>query len=83
MMAISLANPQKLLRRLQELFEEVRIVDQSARYFTAEEYEAMEAGLFDYLCSLRSSGIADFTEVGKDRFAFQNLYIRAARPRHL
>jgi len=83
MLAISLANPQKLLRRLRELFEEVRIAERSARYFTAEEYDAMEAGLFDYLCTLRSSGIADFTEVGKDRFAFQNLYIRAARPRHL
>jgi len=83
MMAISLANPKKLWGRLQELFEDVQIVHQSARYFTADEYEAVERGLFDYFCSLRSSGIADFEDVAKDTFAFQNLYIRAARPRHL
>ncbi len=80
-MAISLANPQKIQRRLQELFDEVTLVHQSERFFAAEEYEAMEPGLFNYFCSLRSSGISEFVEVEKSRYAFRNLFIRAARPR--
>jgi D-alanine-D-alanine ligase-like ATP-grasp enzyme/methylase of polypeptide subunit release factors len=76
-MAISLANPAEMWRRLRELFGEVVLVRQTERIFTIEEYEAMERGLFDHFCSLRTAGISDFVEVEKGRYAFRNLFIRA------
>jgi D-alanine-D-alanine ligase len=83
MMAISLANPSELWRRLQELFSDVTLVRQSERCFAIEEYEAMAKGLFDHFCSLRASGISEFSEVGKNLYAFRNLFIRATGPRKL
>lgn len=76
-MAISLANPAELWKRLRELFGEVVLVRQTDRTFTIDEYEALEKGLFDHFCSLRSAGISDFAEVEKGRYAFRNLFIRA------
>jgi D-alanine--D-alanine ligase len=83
LLAISLANPRELWKHLQERFGETRLVHQTERPFTAEEYERLEPGLFDYLLSLRSSGISDFIEVEKGRYSFQNLFIRAAKPRRI
>jgi D-alanine-D-alanine ligase-like ATP-grasp enzyme/SAM-dependent methyltransferase len=77
LMAISLANHRKLWRHLEELFDDVALIHQSERFFTVEEYEALDEGLFDHFCSLRSSGISDFAEVEKGRYAFRNLFIRA------
>jgi hypothetical protein len=41
-MAISLANPAELWKRLRELFGEVVLVHQTDRTFTIDEYEALE-----------------------------------------
>jgi D-alanine-D-alanine ligase len=83
LMVISLANYQKLWKRLQELFVDVALVHQTERFFAIEEYETIEKGLFDYFCSLRSSGVSDFAEVEKGRYAFRNLFIRAAGLRNI
>ena len=82
-MAISLANPGQLWKRLEELFWDVKLVHQSNREFTVEEYEALESGLFGYLCSLRSSGLSDFVELEEGRFRFHNMIIRATGVRRL
>ena len=76
-MAISLANPPKLWNRLQELFADVALVRQTDRFFTIDEYESMEKGLFSHLSSLRSSGVSDFAELENGRYTFRNLFIRA------
>jgi D-alanine-D-alanine ligase len=83
LMAISLANPNELWRRLQECFSEVSLIRENDRIFIAAEYEGISEGLFDYLCGLRSSGIAQFADAGKGRYAFRNLFIRAAKPRRI
>ena len=80
-MAISLANPDELWRRLRERFSEVSLVRETDRTFTAGEYDAMRDGLFDYLCRLRSSGKSYFADAGDKRYAFRNLFIRAAGAR--
>jgi D-alanine-D-alanine ligase-like ATP-grasp enzyme/methylase of polypeptide subunit release factors len=77
-MAISLADTSKLWKCLQELFADVALVHKTERLFTAEEYEAMQRGLFAHLCSLRASGVSDFSEAGQGRYIFHNLFIRAA-----
>jgi D-alanine-D-alanine ligase-like ATP-grasp enzyme/methylase of polypeptide subunit release factors len=77
LMAISLANPPEIWKRLQELFADVALVRQTERDFTIEEYELIAKGLFDHFGSLRASGISEFTELGKGRYAFRNLFIRA------
>jgi len=82
-MAISLADPQRIWKRLNELFSEVALVRETERVFTVEEYETIAKGLFDHFRSLRSSGISDFSEMEKGRYAFRNLFIRAARPRKI
>jgi D-alanine-D-alanine ligase-like ATP-grasp enzyme/methylase of polypeptide subunit release factors len=83
LMTISLVNQQKVWKCLQELFSEVVLVHQTERLFTAEEYEKMANGLFDHFCSLQSSGISDFYEIEKGRYAFRNLFIRATGPRNI
>jgi D-alanine-D-alanine ligase-like ATP-grasp enzyme/methylase of polypeptide subunit release factors len=83
LMTISLANPLKIWKRLQELFSEVVLVHQTERLFTTEEYEKMANGLFGYFCSLRASGISDFYEREKGGYAFHNLFIRATGPRSI
>ena len=80
-MVISLANTARLWKYLQELFADVTLVHRTERFFTAEEYEGMQSGLFNYLCSLRVSGVSDFSEAGSGRYVFHNLFIRAAGPR--
>jgi methylase of polypeptide subunit release factors len=76
-MAISLANPSRILRRLEQLFSSVTVIHQSERLFTKEEYEEISQGLFDHFCSLRSSGISDFRDIENGKYAFRNLFIRA------
>jgi D-alanine-D-alanine ligase-like ATP-grasp enzyme/SAM-dependent methyltransferase len=76
-MAISLANPTALWKFLRARFSEVSLVRQTERAFTANEYEALDPGLFDYLCSLRASGISDFIESKNGGYFFHNLFIRA------
>jgi D-alanine-D-alanine ligase len=83
LMAISLANPKELWIRLQERFSEVSLIRETDRNFTAGEYEAMQPGLFDYFCRLRSSGKSHFSDAGNGRYAFRNLFIRAAKPREI
>lgn len=79
-MAISLANPNELLRTLHDRFGEVSLVHKTDRPFMAAEYNSLEAGLFDYLHSLRSSGISNFVETENGQCYFQNLFIRASNP---
>jgi D-alanine-D-alanine ligase len=81
LLAISLANPNELWKRLREWFSEAVLVRETERPFTGEEYEAIEKGLFDYLRSLRLSGISDFTEHENGQCSFRNLFIRAAKPK--
>jgi methylase of polypeptide subunit release factors len=82
-MAISLANQQELWKDLHKYFTDVSLVHTTDRPFTAAEYESMEPGLWDYLLSLRSSGISDFVDATNGQYIFRNLFIRAATPRSL
>jgi D-alanine-D-alanine ligase len=81
LIAISLANPEELWNRLKERFSEVSLIRETDRIFTAGEYEAIQEGLFDYFCRLRSSGKSHFADAGNGRYAFRNMFIRAAKPR--
>jgi D-alanine-D-alanine ligase-like ATP-grasp enzyme/methylase of polypeptide subunit release factors len=83
LLAISLANPPAIWKRLHERFSEVTLIQETDRPFTEEEYESYEKGLFTYLSQLRNSGTADFTELGPGRFAFKNLFIRASGVREI
>lgn len=76
-LGLSLANPKALWQRLNRLFEEVALVQESQRPFTAEEYEEMAEGLFGHFLNLRLSGKAEFTDLGEGRYVFRNLLIRA------
>jgi hypothetical protein len=68
---------------LRQGFAEVTLVHKTERPFTADEYEALNKGLFDYLRGLRSSGVSDFAEAEEGRYYFHNLFIRAAKPRKI
>ena len=78
LLAISLANPSSLLKKLREHFFEVSVVRETDRGFTAEEYESIAKGLFDHFLSLRASGQCEFKEAGGGKYVFRNLFIRAA-----
>ena len=78
LLAISLANPSSLLKKLREHFFEVSVVRETDRGFTAEEYESIAKGLFDHFLSLRASGQCEFKEAGGGKYIFRNLFIRAA-----
>jgi len=82
MLAISLANPTGLWERLEERFLMVSLVHETQRFFTPDEYESMDFGLFNHLLQLRSSGRSQFSEDSKGRFFFRNLFIRAGGPRN-
>ena len=77
LLAISLANPSALWRRLEERFCEVSLVHETDRLFTAEEYESMSEGLFNHFLALRSQGCSEFKEMGDGKYVFRNLFIRA------
>jgi D-alanine-D-alanine ligase-like ATP-grasp enzyme/methylase of polypeptide subunit release factors len=78
LLAISLANPSGLWNRLQECFGDVSVVKETDRIFTAEEYQAMDPGLFPHFIALRKSGQSEFKEMGGGRYVFRNLFIRAS-----
>jgi methylase of polypeptide subunit release factors len=78
LLAISLANPPALLKKLKEYFFEVSVVKETDRWFTAEEYESLEKGLFEHFLALHSSGQSEFQEEGRGKYVFRNLFIRAA-----
>jgi D-alanine-D-alanine ligase-like ATP-grasp enzyme/methylase of polypeptide subunit release factors len=77
LLAITLANPSALLKRLGEKFASVSIVRQTERPFTAEEYDSMEEGLFSHFQTLFASGCSGFREAGPGKYLFMNLFIRA------
>ena len=78
LLAISLANPSALLKKLREYFSEVSVVRETDRGFTAEEYESIAKGLFGHFVSLRASGQSEFKDAGGGKYVFRNLFIRAA-----
>lgn len=80
-LAISLANPSGLWQRLEERFLRADLVHETDRFFTTEEYESMDPGLFNHLLNLRSSGRSQFYEDSCGRYFFRNLFIRAGGPR--
>jgi len=80
-MAISLANPSALWNRLHERFTEVKLLRETERPFTVEEYEALQEGLFEYLLALRASGHSEFAETKSGGYVFRNLFICATGPR--
>jgi len=75
-LAISLANPTGLWQRLEERFSMVSLMRETQRFFTPDEYEAMDRGLFDHLLHLRSTGRSQFYEDSNGRWFFRNLFIR-------
>jgi methylase of polypeptide subunit release factors len=77
-MAISIANIPGVMQRLRERFDKVEIVGESQRPFTPREYDELDEGLFHYLETLRSRGVADFHEAFGGEYVFRNLFIRAA-----
>jgi D-alanine-D-alanine ligase-like ATP-grasp enzyme/methylase of polypeptide subunit release factors len=81
LLAISLAHPSALMKRLKEIFQEVSLVQETERRFTADEYEAIEKGLYPYFLALRASGQSEFEEVGNGQYVFHNRFLRAARLR--
>jgi len=81
LMAISLANPSALWKRLHERFVEVSLLRETERLFTEKEYETLHGGLFEHLVSLRASGQSEFTEVQNGSYVFRNHFIRAMGPR--
>ena len=81
LMAISLANPFALWNRLHERFTEVKLLRETERPFTAEEYEALQEGLFEHLLALRASGHSEFAETKSGGYVFRNLFICATGPR--
>jgi methylase of polypeptide subunit release factors len=76
LLAISLANPLKLLSLLREHFHDVSVVRETERFFTSHEYEAIAAGLMRHFFELRAAGCADFSETGDGGYVFKNLFIR-------
>jgi D-alanine-D-alanine ligase-like ATP-grasp enzyme/methylase of polypeptide subunit release factors len=72
-LAISLANPMALWQRLEERFSRVSLVQETTRFFTPDEYESMDEGLFHHLLNLRSSGHSQFDEDPNGRYFFRNL----------
>ena len=79
-LAISLANPGLLLQRLRDRFSEVKVLKETDRVFTKEEYEGYAEGLFAHLQSLRNEQRCEFQEAGGGRYVFRNLFICARGP---
>jgi methylase of polypeptide subunit release factors len=77
LLAISIANPSALWKRLEERFCEVSLVHETDRLFTPEEYENISKGLFKHFLALRSQGLSEFKEMGDGKYVFRNLFIRA------
>jgi methylase of polypeptide subunit release factors len=80
LLAISLANPARLGRELARNFADVRLIHETNRVFTSDEYESRQAGLMDHLLSLRMTKMADFADQEEGGYVFRNLFLRVARP---
>ncbi|MBP1717707.1 MAG: D-alanine--D-alanine ligase [Deltaproteobacteria bacterium] len=76
-LAISLANPGRLLQRLRDRFSEVKVLKETNRFFTRDEYESYAKGLFAYLQSLKNDQRCEFQDAGGERYVFRNLFICA------
>lgn len=76
LVVISLADCNKVLKKLRQCFSRVDIVSDTDRLFTAEEYNAYHRGLFGYLQNMREEGRSGF-EACKKGYVFKNLMIRA------
>ncbi len=83
LLAISLANPVRLRRELAVRFADVRLVQETKRVFDADEYESRQTGLMDHLLALRAAGQAVFADGEDGTYTFQNLFLRASRPREV
>jgi D-alanine-D-alanine ligase len=83
LLVISLANVKAILKRLEERFKDVSVVQQTERPFSSDEYESIVPGLFEYLVQLRSAGLADFKDIGGGRHIFYNFFIRASGSKKL
>jgi methylase of polypeptide subunit release factors len=80
-LAISLANPGRLLQRLGDRFSEVKVLKETDRFFTRDEYEGYAAGLFAHLQSLRNEQRCEFRDAGAGSYVFRNLFICARGPK--
>jgi methylase of polypeptide subunit release factors len=80
-LAISLANPALIFEKLRERFFEVKLLKETDRVFTKEEYEGYAKGLFGHLWALREDGRCEFREMGGGKYVFRNLFLRARGPR--
>ncbi len=80
LLAISLANPVRLRQELARHFADVRLIHETNRWFTFDEYESRQEGLMEHLLSLRAMKMADFADQEEGGYVFQNLFLRVARP---
>jgi methylase of polypeptide subunit release factors len=80
LLAISLANPARLREEMARHFADVRLIHETNREFTPDEYDARQAGLMDHFLHLRAMNKADFTEQEEGRYIFRNHFLRLARP---
>jgi len=81
LLAISLANPKAVFDRLKMRFHNVTLVRQTGRAFSADEYESIGKGLFQYLLQLRFHSVSEFEDIDDTRFMFYNYFIRASGPK--
>jgi methylase of polypeptide subunit release factors len=80
LLAISLANPQRLRKELAEHFADVRLIHETIREFTSDEYESRQEGLMEHLLSLRTMMMADFEDRQEEGYVFRNIFLRVACP---
>jgi len=80
LLAISLANPVRLRQELARHFADVRLINETIREFTSDEYESRQEGLMDHLLSLRAMKMAEFLDQQEGGYVFRNLFLRLARP---
>jgi D-alanine-D-alanine ligase len=78
LLAISLANPSGLLRRMRQCFRDVSVVRETERPFEGREYEYIAKGLMRHFRYLRSCGLSEFEDAGEGKYIFRNLFIRAS-----
>jgi len=81
LLVISLANPSAVLERLKQQFNEVKIIHETNRPFSASEYNSRKDRLMEYLLKLRSLGQSEFAETPDGNYVFRNLFIRASKPK--
>jgi hypothetical protein len=80
-LAIGLADPAGVRRRLEELYAAVEVVGETSRTFEPAEYDALAPGLFAYLEALSRSGRAELAEVAPGLFSFPVRIFRCSAPR--